>query len=260
MAERRQRQPSADRRLISDRTAKGLRILAAPQRVYRDHGVRGLTTRRSLNLTDYLAVPPEEMELDDDNDSLESMVDPSGTLEGTRMNSDLYDAYADSGFCAFPPILVILLTRLIPFPTPAQPLPNLISPPVRLTSVMSCAPLHVARTGRSCATPPQMDGPLRLPLRRHTPRRSPVSRPFGASRPGPGPSTLLILHHDVARLDANAITRAQAVMSKRMILQQHRHLRVPCQIRRMYHPAGSSHPAARNHRGVQFPIALLPVP
>ncbi|KAH8988744.1 hypothetical protein EDB86DRAFT_2945792 [Lactarius hatsudake] len=89
MAERRHRQVAADRRLISDRTAKGLRTLAAPQRVYRDRGVRGLASRRSLNLTDYLVVPPEEMELDDDNDSLESVV------EGARINYDLSDAYAN---------------------------------------------------------------------------------------------------------------------------------------------------------------------
>ncbi|KAI9434110.1 hypothetical protein H4582DRAFT_947950 [Lactarius indigo] len=90
MAERRHRQVAADRRLISDRTAKGLRTLAAPQRVYRDRGVRGLASRRSLNLTDYLVVPPEEMELDDDNDSLESAV------EGAHINYDLYDAYTNS--------------------------------------------------------------------------------------------------------------------------------------------------------------------
>lgn len=89
MAERRHRQAAADRRLISDRTAKGLRTLAAPQRVYRDRSMRGLATRRSLNLTDYLVVPPEEMELDDDNDSLESAV------EGARINYDLYDAYTN---------------------------------------------------------------------------------------------------------------------------------------------------------------------
>lgn len=89
MAERRHRQVAADRRLISDRTAKGLRTLAAPQRVYRDRGMRGLASRRSLNLTDYLVVPPEEMELDDDNDSLESAV------EGARINYDLYDAYTN---------------------------------------------------------------------------------------------------------------------------------------------------------------------
>lgn len=97
MAERRQRQ-AADRRLISDRTAKGLRTLAAPQRVYRDRSGRGVSARRPLYLTDYL--PPDEMDLDDDNDSLESMVDPSGTVEGARLNSDLYDTYANPGPCS----------------------------------------------------------------------------------------------------------------------------------------------------------------
>jgi hypothetical protein len=116
MAERRQRQAAADRRLISDRTAKGLRTLAAPQRVYRDRGVRNPSIRRSLNLTDYLAVPPEEMELDDDNDSLESMVDPSSTVEGARMNSDLYDAYVNPGSCAFSPFLAVLFTELTSSP------------------------------------------------------------------------------------------------------------------------------------------------
>ncbi|KAI0245875.1 hypothetical protein BJV78DRAFT_1136562, partial [Lactifluus subvellereus] len=117
MAERRQRQATADRRLISDRTAKGLRTLAAPQRVYRDRGIRSLNARRSLNLTDYLAMPPEEMELDDDNDSLESMVDPSGAVEGARMNSDLYDTYANPGSCMFLPLFASLLTGLIPAPS-----------------------------------------------------------------------------------------------------------------------------------------------
>jgi hypothetical protein len=99
MAERRQRQV-ADRRLISDRTAKGLRTLAAPQRVYRDRTSRSAAARRPLNLTDYLSVPPDEMELDDDNDSLESMIDHSGPIEGARMNTELYDAYANPGSCS----------------------------------------------------------------------------------------------------------------------------------------------------------------
>lgn len=99
MAERRNRQ-EADRRLISDRTAKGLRTLAAPQRVYRDRTGRGVLARRPLDLaSDYLSFPPEEMELDDDNDNLESMMDPSGAVEGARMNSDLHDAYANPGSC-----------------------------------------------------------------------------------------------------------------------------------------------------------------
>ncbi|KAI0291766.1 hypothetical protein BC826DRAFT_1186829 [Russula brevipes] len=69
MAERRQRQ-AADRRLISDRTAKSLRTLAAPRRVYRGHTRRhgSVAARRPVNLADYLSVPHEEMDLDDDND------------------------------------------------------------------------------------------------------------------------------------------------------------------------------------------------
>ena len=112
MAERRQRQ-AADRRLISDRTAKGLRTLAAPQRVYRDRSGRGAGARRPLNLTDYLSVPPDEMELDDDNDSLESMMDHSGIIEGTRMNSDLYDAYANPNSCSSPLSPEFLVTLIL---------------------------------------------------------------------------------------------------------------------------------------------------
>ena len=41
------------------------------------------------------------MELNDENvsDSLESMVDPSGPVEGVSTISDLYDAYANPGSC-----------------------------------------------------------------------------------------------------------------------------------------------------------------
>jgi hypothetical protein len=59
-------------------------------------------------------MPLEEMELNDDKDSLESMVGPSGTMEAARMNSDPYDAYASPGSCAFPSILATLLTELTP--------------------------------------------------------------------------------------------------------------------------------------------------
>jgi hypothetical protein len=72
MAKCRQQQ-AANRRLISDHTAKGLRTLTAPQRVY-----LSVAARRPLNLTDYLSVLLEEMDLDDDNNSLESTIDLSG--------------------------------------------------------------------------------------------------------------------------------------------------------------------------------------
>ncbi|KAH9174547.1 hypothetical protein EDB89DRAFT_549955 [Lactarius sanguifluus] len=147
MAERRHRQVAADRRLISDRTAKGLRTLAAPQRVYRDRGVRGLASRRSLNLTDYLVVPPEEMELDDDNDSLESAV------EGARINYDLYDAYtnptglstAEPHFSPPPPHLrhVLRSTRRESWGTLRDASPDAWGPPppATATAVLSAPPL-----------------------------------------------------------------------------------------------------------------------
>jgi hypothetical protein len=127
MAERRQR-PVADRRLISDRTAKGLRTLAAPQRVYRDRTGRGVAARRPLYLTDYL--PPDEMDLDDDNDSLESMVDPSGTVEGARLNSDLYDAYANPGSCSSTLFSRFVRSYPIDFPSLRRPtyIPHATSP------------------------------------------------------------------------------------------------------------------------------------
>ncbi|KAI0044595.1 hypothetical protein FA95DRAFT_244359 [Auriscalpium vulgare] len=96
MADRRTRQAAAERRLIADRTAKGLRLLAAPNRVHRDRSVRGLLGRRaSLNLTDYLAAPPEEMDMDSETDaSLDSLLDP----EGARLNSELHEAYASPSY------------------------------------------------------------------------------------------------------------------------------------------------------------------
>jgi hypothetical protein len=61
--------------------AKGLRNLTAPQRVYCDRTGRGVAAYRPLNLTDCLSIAPEEMDLVDDKNSLESMLDPSGAIE-----------------------------------------------------------------------------------------------------------------------------------------------------------------------------------
>ncbi|KAI0289601.1 hypothetical protein BC826DRAFT_914246, partial [Russula brevipes] len=78
-------------------TAKGLRTLTAPQRVYRDRTGRGVAAR-PLNLADYVTVSPEGMDLDDDNNSLAAAVESiSGAIEGAGVNSDLYDAYSSPG-------------------------------------------------------------------------------------------------------------------------------------------------------------------
>lgn len=99
LAERRTRPSINDRRLIADRSAKSLRLLATPLRVYRDRSIgRYHRPRRSATLADYLsAPPPPEMDTEEDEDFFDSMLENGTTMEGARINSDLYDAYAGSG-------------------------------------------------------------------------------------------------------------------------------------------------------------------
>jgi len=91
LAERRLRSSPDDRRLIADRTAKSLRMLATPIRVYRER--RNLVSRR---MADYLSAPPDEMDVDEDDDDFDAMLDRSTMPEGVRINSELYDAYGSS--------------------------------------------------------------------------------------------------------------------------------------------------------------------
>ncbi|KAF5387744.1 hypothetical protein D9615_000688 [Tricholomella constricta] len=94
MAERRTRPNVNDRRLIADRSAKSLRLLATPLRIYRDRSMgRYHPSRRSANLSDYLSAPPLEMDMEEDEDIFERMLDGGPTIEGARINSDLYEAY-----------------------------------------------------------------------------------------------------------------------------------------------------------------------
>lgn len=87
MAERRTRPTASDRRLIADRTAKSLRLLATPLRIYRDRASRNFPERRTVNLSEYLSAPPYGIEDDDDDLGLDSYAD------GARLNQDLYEAY-----------------------------------------------------------------------------------------------------------------------------------------------------------------------
>lgn len=95
MAERRTRPTLNDRRLIADRTAKSLRLLTTPLRIYRDRSAsRTQLGRRTVNLTEYLTAPPDEMDMDEDEDEFEGMLDGAGaTTEGPRDNTDLYESY-----------------------------------------------------------------------------------------------------------------------------------------------------------------------
>lgn len=94
IAERRFRQSTADRGLIADRTARSLRRLSSPPAVYRERGLgRGTGGRRALDPTDYLSQPPEELDVDDDDDELGSYNAFVPVVEGARINTDLYEAY-----------------------------------------------------------------------------------------------------------------------------------------------------------------------
>ncbi|KAG6850639.1 hypothetical protein H0H93_010831 [Arthromyces matolae] len=93
LAERRTRpNVNDDRKLIGDRSAKSLRQLAAPNRIYRDRNSRYMPRRRSATLTDYLSAPPLEMDMEEDEDIFERMLDNGSALEGVRTYSDFQSA------------------------------------------------------------------------------------------------------------------------------------------------------------------------
>jgi len=94
LAERSTRANSSDKRLIADCTAKSLRMLATPLRIYRDRASRAHSSRRNPTLTEYLHPAPLEVDMEDEEEDFDGMPD-NGTsvVEGVRMNSDLYDAF-----------------------------------------------------------------------------------------------------------------------------------------------------------------------
>jgi hypothetical protein len=95
LAERRSRPPYADRQSIADRTAKVLRQLATPSLVYRERPfVRNtLSSRRVVNLSELPNMSQEEMDVEEEDDDFEALMDNSSTVEGVRLNPDLYEAY-----------------------------------------------------------------------------------------------------------------------------------------------------------------------
>lgn len=94
VAERRYRHRAADRGLIGDRTARSLRKLSSPASVYRErvHN-RVIGPRRGVDLTEYLSQPPDELEVDEDDDELGPYGSFVPVMEGSRLNTDMYDAY-----------------------------------------------------------------------------------------------------------------------------------------------------------------------
>ncbi|KIJ13269.1 hypothetical protein PAXINDRAFT_100737 [Paxillus involutus ATCC 200175] len=94
VAERGCRPNSADRGLIGDRTARSLRRLSSPASVYRERAPgRGTGGRRGVDLAEYLSQPPDELDMDEDDDELGPYSAFVPVVEGTRLNTDLYEAY-----------------------------------------------------------------------------------------------------------------------------------------------------------------------
>jgi len=92
-AERRTRTNPDERRLISERTAKSLRLQAAPLRIYRErhhHTLNRIASRRSFHSMDYSTAPGEEQPSSEE-DEFGTVV--GGGFEGARLPSELFDAY-----------------------------------------------------------------------------------------------------------------------------------------------------------------------
>ncbi|KAI0353095.1 hypothetical protein OH77DRAFT_1484409 [Trametes cingulata] len=102
MAERRTRPNPIDRRLISERTAKVLRMQAAPLHIYRggQSSLRERSSRRGVPILPRHSFSTfhDLLSESDGEDDYGSVLNPSGPLEGARINTDLYDAYFPSTY------------------------------------------------------------------------------------------------------------------------------------------------------------------
>ncbi|KAJ7249721.1 hypothetical protein B0H12DRAFT_1219840 [Mycena haematopus] len=165
LAERRLRSTPGDRRLIADRTAKSLRLLATPIRIYRE---RRNTGRRTVNMAEYLTAPPDEMGMEDDDDEFETMLDratmqvPEGAARTS--SSELFDAY-------YPPswTTASAVRRSIPVAGPPTPaLSDDSTPPPALSSPTT------SRVGNVWSLPPAAPGSLSHSLSRQSSIRRPT--------------------------------------------------------------------------------------
>ncbi|KAG2138058.1 uncharacterized protein EDB93DRAFT_726306 [Suillus bovinus] len=94
VADRHRRQNATDRGLIGDRTARALRRLSNPTTTYRGHTWRETGGRRAVDLSEYLSRPPDELQMDEEADELDSLEQYGLVpLEGARTNNELYEAY-----------------------------------------------------------------------------------------------------------------------------------------------------------------------
>ncbi|PPR02649.1 hypothetical protein CVT24_002132 [Panaeolus cyanescens] len=95
VADRQHRLNPTDRRLVADRTVRALRSLASARPYIGGRPARHVSRRHILS--DYPGAPHMDTDLidDEDDDELASFLDPPpppSVLEGTRINSEIYDA------------------------------------------------------------------------------------------------------------------------------------------------------------------------
>jgi hypothetical protein len=82
--------------MISEQTAISLRALAAPTRVYRDRARHSRRHSSNYTLAEYLAGVPDQITVEDnEDDEFHTIMDGGASaVEGTRVNTELYEAYA----------------------------------------------------------------------------------------------------------------------------------------------------------------------
>ncbi|KAF9236234.1 hypothetical protein BU15DRAFT_50440 [Melanogaster broomeanus] len=174
VAERRYRQNTADRGLIGERTARSLRTLSSPTSVYRERVPgRGTGGRRGVDLAEYLSQPPDELDMDEDDDELGPYSAFVPVVEGTRLNTDLYQAHRSQHSWSnsslpyvMTPYVVAPMSSVPPTDVSDRVLPPLVdaSPPTRSTSVW---PLP-SPSGLSHSTLTRQPSIIRRPARTRT--------------------------------------------------------------------------------------------
>ncbi|KAG1752363.1 uncharacterized protein EDB91DRAFT_1243141 [Suillus paluster] len=137
VADRHHRQNATERGLIGDRTARALRRLSNPTTTYRErYSWRGTGGRRGVDLADYLSRPPDELDMDEEADELEELEQYGLVpLEGTRVNTEMYDAYRShtsrpnpsTAYRAFSPAFYTVPAPP-PAPTPDSPSDRVLPP------------------------------------------------------------------------------------------------------------------------------------
>ncbi|KAJ6475648.1 hypothetical protein DFH09DRAFT_445741 [Mycena vulgaris] len=202
LAERRLRSSPGDRRLIADRTAKSLRLLATPIRIYREP--RRNAGRRTVNLTEYLTAPPDEMDMDEDDEEFETMLGRATMpVEGVRINSELYDAYGPASWTSGSTTRRSFPTASPPTPTLSEdsPPPPGFSPPMGARSNVWTLPPG-APGSLSLSRQPSMRRPTRsrtVDFNEFTTRRRSSNRDLRGEPTGPGDEPWARTSHSTRR-------------------------------------------------------------